>query len=195
MSDAILFRRRAAGFTLIEIVMVILITALLSVAGVHIMRFSIQNTFYLPNQVQTDLAAAEALETIVEGDTSTVRGLRFCKAVTALAANQVNVTDQDDVALQFRLNTANHRLYRKIGAAAETLVPYAMPANVNFSGGGAGGALFTYYDGSNPEVVTAVPADVRRIQINLVAQQGAGSVDSFEGSSAQSTSIKVNRFV
>lgn len=195
MRHSILFRCSGRGFTLIEIVMVILITALLSVAGVHIMRFTIQNTFYLPNQVQTDLAAAEALETMVEGDTATVRGLRFCKEVTALAANQVNVTDQDDVALQFRLNTANHRLYRKIGAAAETVVPYAMPANVNFSGGGGGGALFTYYDGSNPELVTAVPANVRRIQINLIAQQGGGSVDSFEGRSTQSTSVKVNRFV
>ncbi len=185
--------KAARGFTLIEIVMVILITGLLSVAGVQLMRFMIQHTFYLPNQVQTDLAAAEALETMVEGDASTVRGLRYCKTVTAIAPNQVNVLDQDGVALQFRLDTGAHKLYRMIGAAAETLVPYSMPSNVDFSG--SGNVLFSFYDGSTPEAVTAVPANVRRIEINLIAQQGAGLADSFQGSSQQRTSIKVNKYL
>jgi prepilin-type N-terminal cleavage/methylation domain-containing protein len=181
------------GFTLIEIVMVIMIVSVLSMAGYHIMRFMIQHSFFLPNQVQTDLVAADALEIMVEGELPDTRGLRYCKAVTALAANQVDVTDQDDVALRFRLDTGTGRLYRRIGAAAETQVPYYMPAGVVFSG--SGGALFRYYDGSNPEVVTATPTDVRRIQIDLIAQQGTGSVDNFQGRSVQSTSVKVNKYV
>ena len=185
--------KNVRGFTLIELVMVILIASVLSMAGYYIMQFMVQNTFYLPNQVQTDLAAAQALETMVEGDSPTIHGLRFCKAVTALAANQVNVTDQDGVVLQFRLDTGTGRLYRKIGAAAETVVPYFMPANVNFSG--SGGSLFSYYDASNPEAVTTDPTLVRRIRIDLIAQQGTGSVDRFEGISRQSTSVKVNKYL
>lgn len=183
--------RNIRGFTLIEIVMVILITGVLAVAGVDIMHFTIQNTFFLPNQAQTDLVAAEALEIMVEGESETIYGLRFCKTVTAIAANQVDVTDQDGIPLRFRLDTGAGNLYRSINGGAETLVPYFKPSNVTFSGGGSGNALFTYYDAANPEVVTATPGLVRRIQIDLIAKQGTGSVDKFQGISRQSTSVEM----
>ena len=179
------------GFTLIELVMVILLTGILSMAGYHIFTFAIRNTFFIPNQAQADLAAASAMETMIEGDSPTVHGLRFSKSVTAIAANQVDVTDQEDVALRFRLDTGTGRLYRKIGAAAETMIPYFMPPEVKFSG--SGGALFIYRDAS--EAVTADPANVRRIEIDLIAQQGAGSADNFQGRSRQRSSVQVNRFV
>ena len=181
------------GFTLIELVMVILIASALAEGGYYIMQFMVQNTFYLPNQVQTDLAAAQALETLVEGDTATVHGLRFSRTVTALAPNDVTVKDQDCGDLRFWLDTANHQLKRQIGVGgAETVVPYFMPPSVSFTGSGVGDAFFTYYDGS--EVETNDPTKVRRIQINLIAQQGAGSVDSFQGISRQNTSVKVSKY-
>jgi prepilin-type N-terminal cleavage/methylation domain-containing protein len=180
------------GFTLIEIVMAILIISVLSMAGYHIMRFTIQNSFFLPNQVQTDLAAAEALEIMVEGDTNTVRGLRFCKSVSSIAANDLTVIDQDDAILRFWLDTLTGKLYRSIDGVPPggALIPYFKPDSVRFSGNG--GALFTYYDSAG--AVTAVAANVRLIAISLIAQQGAGSVDSFEGVSRQSTSIRVSKF-
>lgn len=178
------------GFTLIELVMVILITSLLSVAGVHIMQFVIRNSFYLPNQVQADLVAAEALEIIVEGD-STAHGLRFCKAVTTAAANQVIVTNQDDQAISYRLDTVAGKLYRKIGLAAEVMIPYFMASDMELSG--VGGSLFTYFDSA--DAVTVIPANVRRINIDLMAQNGTGSSDKYEGSSQQDTSVKVNKYL
>jgi prepilin-type N-terminal cleavage/methylation domain-containing protein len=185
--------RRAAltGFTLIELVMVVMILAVMSMAGYHLMRFTIQNTFYLPNQLRTSLALADAIETMVEGDSAAVRGLRFSKSVTAAAANQIDVIDQDDVALRFRLDTGTGRLYRKIGAAAEEVIPYFMPSGVSFAG--SGGSVFTYLDAN--EAVTADPASVRRVGIDLIAQQGVGSVDRYEGISRQSTSIKMNKYL
>jgi prepilin-type N-terminal cleavage/methylation domain-containing protein len=193
--SACLSPKRTSGFTLIEIIMVILITGVLSVAGYHVMRFAIQHTFFLPNQVQTDLAAADAMETMVEGDSNLVRGLRFCKTVTAIAPSDVTVMNQDCDSLRFWLK-ADHKLYRSINGAAETVIPYFMPASVNFTG--SGGFLFTYFTAPTgsplAEAVATVPGDVRRIQINLIAQQGAGSVDNFQGSSRQSTSVKVNPY-
>lgn len=182
---------RSRAFTLIELVMVIFMTGILSMAGYHIFTFAMRHTFFIPNQSQADLAAAGALETMIEGDSPTIFGLRFCKTVTAIAANQVDVTDQDGVALRFRLDTGTGRLYRKIGAAAETVIPYFMPSEIQFSG--AGGSLFTYLDTN--EAATADPASVRRIVINLIAQQGAGSADKWQGRSQQTSSVAVNRFV
>ncbi|MEI7751502.1 MAG: prepilin-type N-terminal cleavage/methylation domain-containing protein [Candidatus Omnitrophota bacterium] len=187
-------RNGAKGFTLIEIVMTILIASVLSVAGIDLMRFTIQNTFFLPNQVQADLVAAEALEIIVEGD-SQAEGLRFCKAVTdGATASNVVVTNQDGVTITYELSGTT--LYRTIGLNPPNVaapIPYYVASNMVISGGGTAGALFTYYDST--DIVMAVPvatgANIHRIRIDLIAQQGTGSVDKFQGRSAQSTAITV----
>ncbi len=184
-----------AGFTLIELVMIILITSVLSLAGVHIMQFVVRNSFYLPNQVQADLVAAEALEIIVEGD-SAAHGLRFCHQVTTALANQVVVINQgvlttlDNQTIIYDLSGGI--LTRKIDAGAATPIPYFKAADMVISGGGVGGALFTYYDVSDNLLTQPVTAaNVRRININLIAQNGTGSSDKYEGTSQQSTSVKV----
>jgi len=182
--------KNTKGFTLIELVMVIILAATLGIAGYHSMQFVIQHTFFLPNQVQADLVAAEALEIIVEGD-SQAQGLRFCKAVTTAGANQVVVTNQNDQTITYDLSGGI--LYRTIAPGGAAMIPYFMDTNkITIAGSGTGGALFTYFNST--EGAPATPADVRRIRIDLIAQQGSGSVDKFEGLSKQSTSVKVNNF-
>ena len=176
--------KNAKGFTLIELVMIILIAGLLTVGGLHIFMFVVRNSFYLPNQVQANLVAADALEIIVEGD-SQAKGLRFCKAVTTAAANQIVVTNQDGQTITYNLSSGI--LYRTIAPGAATQIPYFMASNMTLAG--VGGSLFTYYDSS--DAVTAAPANVRRINIDLIAQNGTGSSDKYEGTSQQDTSVKV----
>ena len=182
--------KNVRGFTLIELVMIILITSVLSVAGVHIMQFVVRNSFYLPNQVQADLVAAEAMEIIVEGD-SQAEGLRFCKAVTIATASQVGVTNQAGQTITYDLTGGI--LSRTIALGAAVMIPYFMDTNkMTIAGSGTGGALFTYYDASDTLLTQPVTAaNVRRININLIAQNGAGSSDKYEGTSQQSTSVKV----
>lgn len=187
------------GFTLIELVMVILITSALALAGVHIMQFVVRNSFYLPNQMQADLVAAEALEIIVEGD-GQAKGLRFCKAVLIATATQVQVTNQgvltnlDNQTITYDLTGGI--LTRKIDAAgAATRIPYFMATDMVISGAGAGGVLFTYYDANDALLTQPISEanllNIRRINIDLRAQNGAGSSDRYEGTSQQSTSVKV----
>lgn len=186
------------GFTLIELVMIILITSVLSMAGYHIMRFVVRNSFYLPNQVQADLVAAEALELIVEGD-GAAHGLRFCKTVSTATATQVQVTNRnvlDNTVDQIIIyDLTGGVLTRKIDSGAPTPIPYFMATDMVISGAGTGGALFTYYDASeNPltqPISVANVANIRRINIDLRAQNGTGSSDKYEGTSQQSTSVRV----
>lgn len=185
-----------SGFTLIEVVMVILILGLLSVAGIHLMNFMLRNTFFLPNQVQANMVAADALEIMIEGD-SQAKGLRFCKSITTAGANQIVFTNQGVVtnldSQTITYNLSGGVLTRTIAPGGASMIPYFMdPGRMALAGTGAAGALFTYYDSNDvllSQPVTA--ANVRRISINLRAQNGAGLSDNYQGSSQQSTSVKV----
>jgi len=175
------------AFTLIELVMVIAIIGILSVTGAWIMTYFVRNSVYIPNQLNTDMAASEALKIMVEGDGS-AKGLRFSQAVTAITDNnQFTFTNQDGISIRYRLDTGTNRLYRSISGGLEAQIPYYAAGNVSISG--QSGSLFTYYDAD--EAVTAVPANVRRIAINLIASTGSGSFNDWQGQSTQSASIAV----
>ncbi|MFH0985189.1 MAG: prepilin-type N-terminal cleavage/methylation domain-containing protein [Candidatus Omnitrophota bacterium] len=180
--------RSQKGFTLIELVMIILLTSILALSGYHLMNLVVRNTFFLPNEVQADLVAAEAMEILVEGD-DLARGLRFCKVVTTASANQIVVTNQDDKTITYNLSGGS--LFRTIAPGGAVMIPYFKAGDMTLSG--SGGSLFTYYDSA--EAVTATPANVRRIKIDLVAQNGTGSSDNYEGYSQQSSSVKVNKYL
>ncbi|HOW88442.1 MAG TPA: prepilin-type N-terminal cleavage/methylation domain-containing protein [Candidatus Omnitrophota bacterium] len=181
--------RNAKGFTLIELIMVIVIAAVLGTAGYHLMTFMTRHTFYLPNQLRTDLAVAEALEVMVEGDSSgsatAAKGLRFASAVTAATASSVTVTNQDGQTATYTFSGGG--LTRTIGASTVNL-PYFMPADVDFTGS------FSYFNSTDAllSFPIADPTLIRRIQISLSATQGtSGDFDRWEGSSGQSTSVKL----
>jgi len=180
------------GFSLIEVLMVIAIIAVLSGAGAWIMVYTVKNSVFIPNQLNMDKLANDALNIMITGDKQ-ASGLRFSRSITAIAANQVNFINQDGAAIIYRLDTGTNKLYRKIDAAAEINLPfYANIGNIAISGPTASPTtIFTYYDSA--EISTAVAADVRRIQIILVAKSGTGSYNDWEGSSEQITSIAVDK--
>jgi len=175
------------AFTLIELIMVIAIIGILSVTGAWIMTYFVRNSVYIPNQLNTDMVASDALKIVVEGD-SNAKGLRFSQAVASITDNnQFTFTNQDGQSIRYRLDTGTSRLYRSINAGAEAQIPYYAGGNVSIAG--QAGAIFTYYDTN--EAVTAVAANVRRIAINLIASTGSGSYNDWQGQSTQSTSIAV----
>ena len=197
--------KNARGFTLIELVMIILITSVLALAGVHLMQFVVRNSFFLPNQVHADMVAAEALEIIVEGD-GQAKGLRFCRNVSIATATQVAVTNQGVLSTQdpqtITYDLTGGTLTRAIqtfgGGTTTSNIPYFMATDMVISGTGPSNALFTYFDKSDMELTQPIlPANlpnIRRINIDLKAQNGTGSSDKYEGTSQQSTSIKVSRY-
>jgi len=174
------------GFTLIELIMVIAIIGILSVSGAWILTYFARNSVYIPNQLNTDMAASDALKIMVEGDSS-AKGLRFSQSVDSITDNnQFTFTNQDGQSIRYRLDSGAKKLYRSINAT-EAQIPYYAAGNVSIAG--QAGALFSYYDAN--ETVTAVPAYVRRIAFNLIASTGSGSYNDWQGQSTQSTSIAV----
>ena len=71
------------------------------------------------------------------------------------------------------------------------MVPYYMPTiGVDLSVKNS--KLFTYYDVN--EVVTNNPANVRWIEMTLIATQGSGLYAAWEGQSEQASAIAVNKY-
>lgn len=177
------------GFTLIELIMVIAIIAILAASSSLIMVYTVKNSVFIPNQLGMDKLARDALDIMVDGD-SGAKGLRFSRIITAISAIRVDFIDGDGKTVYFRLDTGTNKLFRSINGAAETNIPgYSSLAGLNLSG--KSGTLFTYYDSAN--AVTAVAANVRRIQIILIAKSGTGLYNDWEGQSEQATSVAVKK--
>lgn len=182
--------RKKRAFTLIELIMVIMIIGVLSVSGAWLMVYFVRNSVYIPNQLNTDMLASDALKIMIEGDSS-AKGLRFSRAITAIPSNyQMTFTNQDTQSISYRMDTGTNKLYRSINGALEAQIPYYAVSGVSITG--KSGALFTCYDAN--EAVTAVAANVRRIAINLITSTGSGSFDDWQGQSGQGSAIAVKKF-
>ncbi|MFH1281375.1 MAG: type II secretion system protein [Candidatus Omnitrophota bacterium] len=178
------------GFTLMELIMVIGIMGILAGSGAWLMANTIKNSVFIPNQLNMDKLANDALNIMIEGD-SQAKGLRFCRVISAIAVNQITFTNQDGIVIIYRWDTGANKLYRKIGAAAEAIIPSYFSNTTGVTLSGKLGTLFTYYDLA--DAVTAAAANVRRIRMILIAKTGTGSYNDWQGSSEQATSIAVRK--
>ena len=184
------------GFTLIELVVFIVIIGILAGSGAWLMFHTIKNSVFIPNQLNMDKLASDALNIMIEGD-SQARGLRFSQAISIATATDLTFINQDSITIRYRI--VSNKLYRTI--VSEAVIPgYAssFPIDITLNGNGTAygaGTLFTYYNATNTLMTLPVTvASVRHIQINLIAKSGSGLYNDWQGSSTQATSIAVDRF-
>jgi prepilin-type N-terminal cleavage/methylation domain-containing protein len=177
------------GFTFIELIMVIAIIGILAGAGAWIMAYTVKNAVFIPNQLGVDKLLSDALNVMVEGD-SQAKGLRFSRVITAIGSTRVDFIDGDGKTVYFRLDSGTNKLYRSINGATEQAVPaYSAAPGLNLSG--KNGVLFSFYDLNGAP--TAAAANVRRINMILVAKTGSGLYNDWQGQSEQASSVAVKR--
>ncbi len=184
--------RLKKGFTLIELIMVIAIIGVLAGAGAWIMAYTVKNSVFIPNQLNMDKLARDALDIMIEGDKnaglSGAMGLRFSKRIITNAANRVVFVNGDDKTVTLEL--VGNRLKRTVDGFTTNIPTYLKDTgnDLSISLSGNNGSLFTYY-----YISGVVPAQVGRIEINLIAISGTGSYNDWQGQSEQASSIAVKK--
>jgi prepilin-type N-terminal cleavage/methylation domain-containing protein len=189
--------KQKKALTLVEVLMVIAIISILAVGGAYLMIYLLQNEVFIPNQMNMNMLASDALDIMIEGDNQ-AKGLRFSGKITAIDPYRIDFTNQSAVpqAIYYRLDTGANQLKRKIGAAGEAAFPYYGTAS-GISVTGKSGQLFTYYDASDNLITifdAAHAALVRRIAMTLIAKTGTGAYANWQGQSEQSSSVAVKKF-
>lgn len=178
------------GFTFIEAITVIIIIGILASAAAVLLFDFIKNSVFLPNKLNMEMLAKDALDIIVEGDSS-AKGLRFSKSITNAQSNRVDFVNQDGLTIYYRWDSGVNKLYRSISAGPEQSLPYyAAASGIVITG--KSGVMFNYYDAN--EVATSNPINVRRVNIALIVKTGTGSYSDWQGQSEQSSSVAVKKF-
>ena len=185
------------GFTLIELLVVIAIISVFSLTGVYLMIYMVQQSIFIPRQLNTDMIGSQALDMMVEGDQQ-AKGLRFSRTILSIQTSRVDFTNQEGLEIRYRVNSS--KLERRIinaGAGTDSgwvITPYYQNPDVIFQANP--GPIFTYYD-TNENILAAISGNqgsVRRIAINFVAKTNTGSFVNWEGSSKVGTSVAIKQF-
>ena len=198
--------RAPVGVTLVELVIVLVVSGILFVATPPLMFQGVQTMVFLPKALAVNEAAMEAMHQMVEGGFSTltgqtapVRGLRFAvrrsstePALWRTQATNVGFLTSDNqcVFIQLVGGVIRRSVFAPPCSACSTLpcsteedLPYQAPGNVQIS---ASPSLFQYY---NQAGGTTPP--YRRVDITLTARTGSGLFDEGQASENLTTSVAI----
>lgn len=203
------------GVTLVELVLVLVISGILFVATPPLMFHGVQTMVFLPRALAVNEAGTEAMQQIVEGGFSTlpgqsapVRGLRFASGAvpTGAAAAQPALWLAEPDRIGFRTSDGQYVLIRfdaeaikrslPVGASCspaigtEEVLPYQASGVVRIL---PTTSLFRYYNQSGAELVPGCPppSTIRRVDVQFVAQTGSGSFEEGQASQPMMTSVAV----
>jgi prepilin-type N-terminal cleavage/methylation domain-containing protein len=142
---------RERGFSLIEMILVIVIVGIIATVGAQLMGTGFQLYFTGRDTLNVDAQARLALERM----TRELRTVRPATGLTLAPATEVNFTDVDGTAVRYYLNAGD------------------LMRNTQVLAGGVSGLGAVYTDSSG--AVTAVPAQVLYISIQFTVTQGGMS--------------------
>lgn len=182
--------KKGAGFTIIELIMIIVIIAIIGLTTSGIIMFFMRNTIFLPNQMNVQQIADAAMDIMIEGDDKA--GLRFASRITDIGDNKVRFINTDTQDVKFEI--LNNVVKRSIDGGPDEPIPYYATGDITITG--ENNKLFYFYK-QNPdgtEGPAAVPSEVRRVEIRMIAKSGTGSINDWEGKAAIGSSVKLYKF-
>ena len=213
--------REPVGLTLVELVLVIGLSAILFVIAPPLVFYGVKTTVFLPNAMAVNDAAGEVTHQLIEGGTShlggqRVLGLRFAgrpvgwtQPVVWLAeqnrigyitsGNQMVLVRLDQSIVQQEVirrslppvTTTCANVDTVLPTLTEETIPDQVQGHVRIV---TAGSLFRYYNQSGTEIVTPgcpPSAAIRRVDVALTAQSGDGNFDEGHAKEPITSSVAI----
>ena len=207
---------RRTGATLMELALVIGLSAIMLLLAPLIMSHGVRALVYLPRAAAVNQAGTEILHQVFEGGLSTLQaapvlGLRSASrarvSATALTgplwlaeANRMGYRTADGQYVLIRLDSEQIKRHFPVngtcpppGPQAEEVLPYEAAGAVRIL---PSGTLFQYYNQAG--TLLAAPAcngaqlfAVRRVQMSLIAQTGSGLINEAQTQQTMTTSLAI----
>lgn len=184
--------KKRSGFTLIELVIVIVLLGIIGTIGAMILGPIINLAFFAPGQTNIEQVASRIVEYIAEGDAS-AKGLRMIKTLSAGSATSLSYFDVDNTAVTLSWNSGTKKLNR---TPPGSMLPLEYPGHQVQIDGQTPGVIFKYYDSNNSLLSTplATPANVVRVQLDWVATSGDGTVKGYGNKFLINSGIAIRQF-
>ena len=205
---------RRRGVTLVELVLVIVVSAIICVTAPTLMFHGVKTLVFLPKALAVNQTATEILHQMIEGGFSnlsgqTVQGLRFAvrrsaaePALWLAEAGRIGVRTSDGQTVLVRLDASvvNQEAVKRSLAApsctpaigTEEVIPYHAQGSVRIL---PIVRFFRYYDQSGLEVNNPSscppPTTIRRVDIAFTAQTGSGNFDQGDASEKITSSVAI----
>lgn len=182
------------GFTLIELVIVIVLLGIIGGVGAAFFSPLLNLAFHAPAQTSTAQIANRLAETMIEGDQS-AKGLRLAKSISAAADTSLSYVDVDGKNVVLSWNSAAGKISRTAPSGTAVL-PVEFPNNSVLVNGQTAGVIFKYFDSSGAPLSSpvAAPANIVRVQLNLIFWTGSGQVKDFQSKYILNTGVRIRQF-
>ena len=193
------------GFTIIELVTVIVIASILGSAFVSLLIPQVNLFFFLPQRIRVQAAASDLLNIVIEGDNQ-ARGLRYAaptttsSAITAANANSLTYTyrgaDLANHTAVLTYNSANHKVTRTVDSGLAKNIPYYATSNSDILIDPAEANFFRYYNFSGVELTGSFPVqNIYRTDIPVKVSSGSGKVRESEGNIIMKAGVEIKHYV
>ena len=163
------------GFTLIELVMVIVILGIIGAAGTTFFGPFINLFFFAPSQIRTEQVGNMIADSVIEGDKG-IEGLRIMSKLVSANASSLTYVDGTNNLATISWSPATHLISRSTTSEV-IILPSQYQNKEVLMDGQVSGTIFKYFDVNNVQIPSPVSpasiAAIERIQMDWVFYTGS----------------------